>query len=172
MTAGLSRAYFACQASPEPPAGPGPDLTLLTPKLREQWHHSSNQPLGDIQMKSGSQLRVWWTCDQCPCGLPHEWLATVLDRQGMDNQCPFCVNRKLCHHNSLLTVAPSVASYWDTAKNGVTADQCWLALTHAGTGCAQHAVTVGKHWCTGELLTTVPVPSVTTSQRNKPDIRH
>ena len=41
----------------------------------------------------------------------------------MDTQCPLCTNRKLCHHNSLLTVAPSVASYWDTAKNGVTADQ-------------------------------------------------
>ena len=41
----------------------------------------------------------------------------------MDNQCPFCTNRKLCQHNSLLTVAPSVASYWDTAKNGVRADQ-------------------------------------------------
>ena len=41
----------------------------------------------------------------------------------MDNQCPFCVNRKLCHHNSLLTLAPKVASYWDAAKNGLTADQ-------------------------------------------------
>ena len=64
-----------------------------------------------------------WTCDQCPSGLPHEWLANIYDRQGMDSQCPFCINRKLCQHNSLLTVAPAVASYWDTDKNGVTADQ-------------------------------------------------
>ena len=131
MTAGLSRAYFACQAPPKPPSsGPaGPDLSLLTPKLGGQWHHDRNQHLGEIQIKPGSHLRVWWTCDQCPCELPHEWLATVCDRQGMDNQCPFCINRKLCHHNSLLTMAPSVASYWDTAKNGVTADQM-LAGSH------------------------------------------
>ena len=56
----------------------------------------------------------------------------------MDNQCPFCINRKICQHNSLLSVAPSAASYWDTAKNRVTADQVlagsntrrhWLCLT-------------------------------------------
>ena len=41
----------------------------------------------------------------------------------MDNQCPFCTNNKLCHHNSLLTVAPAVAAYWDTVKNGLTPDQ-------------------------------------------------
>ncbi len=41
----------------------------------------------------------------------------------MDSQCPFCTNNTLCQHNSLLTVAPAVAAYWDTAKNGLTADQ-------------------------------------------------
>ena len=82
-------------------------------------------------MHPGSHLRVWWTCDQCPCGLSHEWLATVSSRQGMDSQCPFCANRSLCHHNSLMTVAPCLASYWDTAKNGVTADQ---VLAGSGTG--------------------------------------
>ena len=112
------------QALPEPPpAGPaGPDLRLLKPQLQKQWHHVRNQQLGNIQISSSSDLRVWWTCDQCPCGLPHEWLARVAARQGMDNRCPFCTNNSLCHHNSLLTVAPSVASYWDTAMNGVTAE--------------------------------------------------
>ena len=101
----------------------GPDISLLKPQLQKQWHHARNQQLGDTQVHPGSNLNVWWTCDQCPCRLAHEWLAQVNNRQGMDNQCPFCINRKACHHNSLVTVAPSVASYWDTAKNGVTADQ-------------------------------------------------
>ena len=101
----------------------GPDISLLKPQLQKQWHHAKNRHLGNIQITSGSGLRVWWTCDQCPCGLPHEWLTKIVHRQGMDTQCPFCTNRKLCHHNSLLTVAPSVAAYWDTAKNGMTADQ-------------------------------------------------
>ena len=101
----------------------GPDISLLKPQLQKQWHHAKNQPLGNIQIQPGSNRLVWWTCDQCPYGLPHEWQANTNVRQGMDQQCRFCINRKLCHHNSLLTVAPSVASYWDTAKNGVTADQ-------------------------------------------------
>ena len=103
---------------------------MLKPQLQQQWHHAKNQHLGKIQVSTGSTRRVWWSCDQCPCGLPHEWQTQIGHRQGMDNQCPFCANRKLCHHNSLLTVAPSVASYWDTDKNGVTADQ---VLAGSGT---------------------------------------
>ena len=125
VTAEFPRRCCACQALPEPPAaGPaGPDTSLLKPQLQKQWHHAKDQHLGSIQISSNNNLRVWWTCDQCPCGLPHEWLASVDKRQAMASQCPFCTNRKLCHHNSLLTVAPSVAYYWDTVKNGVTADQ-------------------------------------------------
>ncbi len=66
---------------------------------------------------------MWWSCNQCPCELPHEWLATVKDRESSDTQCPYCTKNSLCQHNSLLTVAPAVAAYWDTAKNGVTQDQ-------------------------------------------------
>ena len=104
-------------------ASAGPDISLLRPELQRQWHHDKNQHLRDKRITVSSNLRVWWTCDQCPCELPHEWLATVGDRQGTDTQCPFCTNNRLCQHNSLLTVAPAVAAYWDTAKNGVTPDQ-------------------------------------------------
>ncbi len=101
----------------------GPDISLLRPELQTQWHHVKNQQLGDRQITTGSSLRVWWNCDQCPCRLRHEWLATVKDRENFDTQCPFCTNNSLCQHNSLLTVAPGVAAYWDTAKNGLTPDQ-------------------------------------------------
>ena len=135
VTAGFPRPCCAAQALPEPPAaGPaGPDTRLLTPQLQKQWHHVKNRPLGNIQIQPGSSRLVWWTCDQCPCELPHEWLASIKSRQSMGSQCPFCVNRKLCHHNSLLTVAPDVAYYWDTAKNGLTADQVL-----AGSGTRRH----------------------------------
>ena len=79
-------------------------------------------------------MRVWWRCDQCPCGLGLEWMATVDDRQHMNHQCPFCTNKRLCQHNSLLNVAPAVAAYWDKAKNGLTSDQV-KAYSHAR-----------KHW--------------------------
>ncbi len=101
----------------------GPDISLLRPELQRQWHHAKNQHLGDRQITIGSGLRVWWRCDQCPCGVPHEWMTAVNHRQNMDNQCPYCSNNRLCQHNSLMTVAPAVAEYWDAAKNGLTADQ-------------------------------------------------
>ena len=119
-------AACAPQALPDPSAVTGPaepDISLLKPQLQKQWHHAHNRCLGNVQIQPASNRLVWWICDRCPCGLPHEWLAKIDHRQGMDNQCPFCTNKSLCHHNSLLIVAPSVASYWDTAKNGLTADQ-------------------------------------------------
>ena len=47
----------------------------------------------------------------------------------MDSQCPYCTNNSLCQYNSLVTVAPAVAAYWDTAKNGVTPDQVMAGST-------------------------------------------
>ncbi len=111
-------------------ASAGPDTSLLRPELQRQWHHDKNQYLGDNQITTSSNLRVWWSCDQCPSGHPHDWMATVNNRQYMDTQCPYCTNNSLCQHNSLLTVAPAVAAYWDTAKNGVTPDQV-MAHSHA-----------------------------------------
>jgi len=121
LAPGYSEICFCGQ--PRKQSSAGPDISLLRPELQRQWHHANNQHLGDRQITASSGLRVWWSCDQCPNGLPHEWLATVKDRQNKDYQCPFCTNRSLCQHNSLSTVAPAVAAYWDTAENGVTPDQ-------------------------------------------------
>ena len=122
-TAGRPRCRPSRQFQEPPVQDKGPDISLLKPQLQKQWHHARNQRLGNIQIPPGSCRLVWWTCDQCPCGLPHEWLAQINNRQGMEQQCPFCTNRKVCRHNALLTVAPAVASCWDANKNGVTADQ-------------------------------------------------
>jgi len=121
LALGYSR--LCCCNQTEQSSSAGPDISLLRPELQRQWHHAKNQLLGGRQITASSGLRVWWSCNQCPCGLPHEWLATVSNRQDIDTQCPFCTNNRLCGHNSLLTVAPAVAAYWDTAKNGLTPDQ-------------------------------------------------
>ena len=102
---------------------PGPDISRLKVQLQKQWHHTKNHHLGDIIIWPSSQTRVWWECNECPCGQPHEWTASVDPRQNMNRRCPFCTNRKLCKHNSLSTVAPSVATYWDEAKNNMAAEQ-------------------------------------------------
>jgi len=111
-----------CNQTSQPTTG-GPDISLLRPELQRQWDHAKNEHLGDRQITVNSSLRVWWNRDQRPCGLPHERLATINGRQSMDHQCPFCTNKRLCQHNSLLTVAQAVAAYWDRAKNRLSPDQ-------------------------------------------------
>ena len=54
---------------------------------------------------------MWWTCDQCPDGHPHEWQAAVHSRSD-GNGCPYCASRKVCHHNSLSSKNPAVAAQW------------------------------------------------------------
>ena len=121
LSPGQSRLWYHNQ--PQQKSSAGPDVSLLRPELQRQWHHAKNQHLGDRQIAASSSLRVWRSCHQCPSGLPHEWMSTVNNRHRMDNQCSYCTNNSLCQHNSLLTMAPAVAAYWDTAKNGVTPDQ-------------------------------------------------
>ena len=118
-----------CNKTPNQPSA-GPDISLLRPELQQQWHYVRNQLLGDRKISASSRLSVWWSCDQCPCGLPHEWLATTEHRQNMAFRCPFCTNNRLCQHNTLLTVAPAVSVYWDSAKNALTPDQV-TAYSHA-----------------------------------------
>ena len=45
-----------------------------------------------------------------------------MDHRSRGTGCPQCAGRRLCKHNSLATKAPRVAAYWDTAKNGCSAD--------------------------------------------------
>ena len=137
--AGPGYSRLCCCNQAGQPSSAGPDISLLRPELQRQWHHAKNQLLGDRQITASSGLHVWWTCDQCSCGFAHEWLAIVSNRQDRHSQCPYCTNNRLCQHNSLLTMSPAVAAYWDTAKNGVTPDQVTLAVRLEGIGSARHA---------------------------------
>lgn len=116
---------LCCTAPEQSPSSQhtGPDISRLKIRLQKQWHHTKNHHLEDIIIWPSSGLSVWWRCSKCPCGQPHEWKARVDNRQNMNSRCPFCTNNKLCRHNSLSTVAPSVATYWDEVKNNMTADQ-------------------------------------------------
>ena len=41
-----------------------------------------------LPIEVGSSHEVWWSCDQCPEGLPHVWEATV-DSRTSGTGCPF-----------------------------------------------------------------------------------
>ena len=94
----------------------GPNTSLLADELQAQWHDNLNMHLGNALITPGSGRKVWWSCDQCPDGLPHIWEAHVYNRtQGTG--CPFCSGVAICWHNTLARKAPVVALFWHAKKN-------------------------------------------------------
>jgi len=94
----------------------GPNISLLADKLQKQWHEQLNMHLGNILIRPGSKRKVWWSCDQCPDGLPHIWEAAVSNR-AYGRGCPFCSGQAVCQHNTLARKAQKVALFWDAKKN-------------------------------------------------------
>ena len=93
-----------------------PNVSMLSPELQQQWHVDGNMHLGAVKVKPQSSIRAMWQCNKCPAGHPHVWTTTVLTRT-RGTRCPYCSNKRLCLHNSLATVAPDVAQYWNRCKN-------------------------------------------------------
>ncbi|KAL3144715.1 hypothetical protein ABBQ38_001840 [Trebouxia sp. C0009 RCD-2024] len=101
---------------------------MLRPELQQQWHVDSNMHLGAIKVSPNSAINAVWKCNKCPAGQPHVWKARVNSRT-RGTKCPYCNNRRVCLHNSLTTIAPDVAQYWDLTKNEKSPEQT-LAGSH------------------------------------------
>ena len=122
-------AYCQSQQGQHAHAHPeGPNISRLDPAMQQQWDHAANAHLGNVDIKPYSVKKVWWTCDQCPDGHQHSWLAKVSDRS-RGNGCSQCSGHKVCKHNSLATKAPLVAGQWDYEANSGTPDDV-LALSN------------------------------------------
>ncbi|KAL3134596.1 hypothetical protein ABBQ38_006429 [Trebouxia sp. C0009 RCD-2024] len=121
-------AHLQCQMTADKPDQPdgtpkeSPDISMLSPELQQQWHVDSNRHLGAVKVKPKSRVQAVWECNKCPAGQPHVWTALVSSRT-RGTQCPYCSNRRVCVHNSLATIAPEVATYWDRNKNENTPEQ-------------------------------------------------
>ncbi|KAL3144681.1 hypothetical protein ABBQ38_001808 [Trebouxia sp. C0009 RCD-2024] len=97
-----------------------PDISMLSPELQKQWHVDRNMHLGTIKVKPHSKIPTVW--NHCPVGQPHVWIATVQSRT-RGTKCPYCSKKQICLHNSLATIAPDVAQYWNHSKNVKSPDQ-------------------------------------------------
>ena len=99
----------------------GPDISLLSPLLQCQWDHARNAYLGSIVIRPHTNMKIWWKCDQCPDGHPHEWEATVNSRSN-GTACPFCANKNVCQHNSLAIQNPTIAAQFSNKNPGTAHD--------------------------------------------------
>ena len=120
----------------------GPDISQLDPHLQQQWDHSANAHLGNIDIKPHSSRKVRWMCDQCPDSHIHSWSAQVSNRTN-GRGCPQCRGRKVCKHNSLATKDPSVAAQWDYEENDGTPDS---VTAQSNQPAAWHCDACGHKW--------------------------
>ncbi|KAL3150082.1 hypothetical protein ABBQ38_013426 [Trebouxia sp. C0009 RCD-2024] len=126
--------HLQCQAAADKPGtsehGPlgSPDISMLSPELQQQWCVNSNMHLGAIKVKPQSNIKAVWQCDKCPAGQAHVWTA-IVGRRTRGSRCPYCCNRLVCVHNTLATIAPEVAQYWNQSKNEETPEQVLAGST-------------------------------------------
>jgi len=91
------------------------------PELVKEWHPTKNRDLTPHKVTRGSNLKVWWQCDQ-----GHEWKATISNRTGRRSKCPICSTdtrreafRKtvLKRSGSLADAYPDLVKEWHPTKN-------------------------------------------------------
>ncbi len=117
-----SKRVFCCQTHQ------GPDLSLLSPRLRQEWDSDRNQHLGNVQVTPHSQKVLGWICPKGTADDPHYWHAQVGHRT-RGSGCPYCTGVKVSKGNSLAAVAPDIAKSWCYEKSQGTPQE-YTAQSH------------------------------------------
>jgi hypothetical protein len=89
-------------------------LAMLAPEVAAQWHPIRNGDVTPAEVLSQTGTKYWWQCD---AGLKHEWKASPASRVGGRSGCPSCSLRQVSTINSLVTVKPTAAAWWDVDRN-------------------------------------------------------
>lgn len=88
-------------------------------ELLEQWDAEKNAPLSPETVSASTHKKMWWKDSY-----GHEWAQPVYSRTVQKRGCPICANRVvLPGFNDLATTYPTLASEWDTEKNGTLTPQ-------------------------------------------------
>jgi hypothetical protein len=91
-------------------------LSLLYPKLCEEWDGVRNFPLLPNEVSFSSHKKVWWICRKKDCG--HTWLATINKRTSKKpSGCPACSGNVVSDKNRLSIKFPQIVFEWDYEKN-------------------------------------------------------
>ena len=101
-----SKAVRCCLAQQQ-----GPDLSLLSPRLRQEWDYGKNQHLDNVLIKPYSHKVCAWICPEGTADDPHHWETEITTRT-KGHGCPYCAGVKVSKRNSLAIVAPDVAKSW------------------------------------------------------------
>ena len=93
-------------------------IVYLYPQIAAQWHPTKNGDLKPEYFTTGSSIKVWWLCENtCKEGCKHEWECNIANRTINNRGCPYCVNQKICIHESIVYTHPAIAIQWHPHKN-------------------------------------------------------
>lgn len=87
-------------------------LETLNAELSKEWHPVKNGLMTPSDVTSESNKKVWWLGK---CG--HEWQSPVHNRNHGKRGCPYCVGRKACLSNCLVTKYPELSKEWHPTLN-------------------------------------------------------
>ena len=88
------------------------DFETKFPEIAKEWDYEKNEGILPSQFASGSEKKVWWTCEK-----GHSWKAQINTRV-KGGGCPVCSNHKIIKGvNDLFTTNPELADEWDFTKN-------------------------------------------------------
>ena len=87
-------------------------LLYDNPDLCKEW--SSKNTISPKDVYKGSQKKFWWKCLKDDT---HLWEATVMHRNRLKTNCPFCSGHKVSKKNSLSDVFSSINEIWHPNKN-------------------------------------------------------
>ena len=89
------------------------DLMTRNPELASQWDSESNSPLTPRDVQIGSNISVYWLCNQ-----GHSYPAKV-NLRSSGTGCPYCAGQKVLQgFNDLASKNADLAKEWDYERNG------------------------------------------------------
>lgn len=87
-------------------------LVVKFPDLSKEWHPTKNGKLTPSEVTYGSDLEVWWLCQN-----DHAYIMKIHSRGVKKYGCPFCSGTKVSLERSLYVKYPNIAKEWHSTKN-------------------------------------------------------
>jgi hypothetical protein len=94
-------------------------IAHLYPDVIQHWDYEKNSCLNPTSFSPGSEILVYWKCQQNPA---HQWKGRIRDRV-KSKGCPFCLGKRVSLDNALSTLYPSLVLQWDYDKNNLIPSQ-------------------------------------------------
>ena len=85
-------------------------------ELVKEWHPLKNENKSPEDFAQFSNKKVWWKCKKGP---DHEWNASVESRTKRNQNCPFCVNKRVSVTNRFDLHQPELLKEWNYKKNTI-----------------------------------------------------